>query len=1182
MKPINSLLLRNPPSYLPSLMRRLTPYVLSILALAPLAPSMADVVINEIHYSPSPNNEAVEYIELHNTGPESVDLSGWKFTDGFAYIFPEDSALASGAYLILAQNEAEYNRKFGSIFVGGIKASGQFESGLLSDSGEEITLRDATDAIIDRVNYGDGFPWPVTAGGDGPSMELIHPSMDNDLGGSWRSSTKPTPGEENSIFSDTAPPQIRQVNHAPKAPLPGEAVTVSAKVTDPQTVKAVTLRYQQVEPGKYIQIDDEEFQNGWTELAMEDDGQETDTYTVTLPGDLQEHRHLMRYQITVEDGEGAAITVPYADDGQPNFAYFCYGDMPAWTGAIEPGETEEVTYGPELLQSVPVYQLITSKDNHVDSQNIIGSSGGGYTGDDYRWKGTLVYDGDVYDHISFRARGGVWRYAMGKNMWKFLFNRSHEFQARDQLGKKYPTKWKRLNFSAMIQQGNFNHRGEQGLFESVGFELFRKAGIEAPFTHHLHFRIIENAKETNLFGNQYGLDFQGLYLAIEQLDSRFMRAHGLPEGNLYKMENGTGIKQTNGELKTLAPFPAKNDSSDLVAFKNDGYEDNPGPEWYRENLDLPRYYAYRSIVESIHHYDIGNGKNYYYYHNPETEKWSTLPWDLDLTWDDSMYGPGTEPFQRRVSESEPFEIEYQNKLREVLGLLYNEEQTGLIIREKASAVYTPGVPSLVDADRAMWDYNPIMTSNKVNPSKSGEGRFYRIADTDDFPGMMNRMVDYVNDRSEWMEDRVLNSTEGITPKASSVTYVGDAEFPVDGLRFQSSKFAGGSIFAPQTFAAMKWRLAEITDVNAEGFTPTPPNRYEIDAVWESDILTEFNADITIPPEVVRPGRVYRVRVRTKNERGLWSYWSDPVQFIAGQPDIQPFLDNLIISEVLYAPAEATTEERAAGFITADFEFIELLNLGTEALDLTDVRFTKGVDHDFGEVSIAGGARALLVRNQAAFESRYGQDHTILGEYGADGGSKLDNNGERLKLSFGAGVAIRDLTYDLGNGWPDLEKGTSLVLLDDQALSDHASSASWGISSTAGGTPGAGDGGVIVNPGPTNGYANWQEARFTEAELADENIAGPLADPDGNGLVNLQDYALAGQAITISTDNHLVVRRPSGVTDVTYVLESSNDLTGWATSPFTPTIEAGDSGQEIATYALDPQAGTYWRIVTTLK
>ncbi|MDB4491869.1 lamin tail domain-containing protein, partial [bacterium] len=80
-------------------MRRLTPYVLSILTLAPLAPSVADIVINEIHYSPSPNNEAVEYVELYNNGPDTTDLSSWKFTDGFSYTFPESSALASGAYL---------------------------------------------------------------------------------------------------------------------------------------------------------------------------------------------------------------------------------------------------------------------------------------------------------------------------------------------------------------------------------------------------------------------------------------------------------------------------------------------------------------------------------------------------------------------------------------------------------------------------------------------------------------------------------------------------------------------------------------------------------------------------------------------------------------------------------------------------------------------------------------------------------------------------------------------------------------------------------------------------------------------------------------------------------------------------------------------------------------------------
>ena len=1165
-------------------MRRLAPFVLPLLAFTPLAPSVADVVINEIHYSPSPNNEPVEYIELHNTGPEAIDLSGWKFTDGFSYTFPENSTLASGAYLILAQNEAEYNRKFGSIFVGGIKASGEFLSGRLSDAGEEITLRDAADMVVDRVNYGDGFPWPVTAGGDGPSMELIHPSLDNDLGGSWRSSTKPTPGEQNSVYSETAPPHIRQVKHAPKAPLPGEAVTIAAKVTDPQTVSAVTLSYQLVEPGKYIQIDDDDYQSIWTELAMEDDGQGTDTYTVTLPGDLQEHRHLIRYRITVEDGEGTAITVPYSDDGQPNFAYFCYGDMPAWTGAIEPGETEEVTFEPELLQTVPVYHLITSKDNHVDSQNIPGASGGGYPGDEYRWKGTLVYDGDVYDHIGFRARGGVWRYAMGKNMWKFLFNRSHEFQARDQLGKKYPTKWKRLNFSSMIQQGNFRHRGEQGLFESVGFDLFAKAGVPAPRTHHLHFRIVENAKETNLFNNQYGTDFQGLYLAIEQLDGRFLRSRDMVEGNIYKMERNTGLRSLGGELKNLGYYPAVSNYDDLEAFKKDGYEtrsNNEDTEWWRANFNLTNYYSYRSIVEYIHHYDTGAGKNYYYYHDHVAGRWQILPWDLDLTWDDGMYATGSpHQFSTTALKLDELERDYQNRLVELADLLYNEEQTGLLIDERASVVYTPGEASLVDADRMMWDYNPIMTSNKVNASKSGKGRFYEISESDDFAGMIERMKEYVPHRIEFAYDRLID--EGSMPKPPVVTHTGSSDFGVDDLHFESSEFKGGSIFAPQAFGAMKWRMAEVTDVTADNFSPAPPNKYEIDAVWESEILTEYTAAVTIPTEVVRPGRVYRVRARMQNDNGYWSSWSAPVQFIAGQPDIQPYLDNLIISEILYNPSEATDEERLAGFITPDFEFIELLNLGTEPLDLTNVRFTKGVDHDFGDVSIAGGARALLVRNQAAFESRYGQGHTILGEYGADGGSKLDNNGERLKLSFGAGVAIRDFTYDFGNSWPELLKGMSLVLLDELVSSDHASPSSWIASNVVGGTPSEAGTGNVLTPGPGGGYADWQKERFSETELADENIAGPLADPDGNGLVNLQEYALAGKAISITTDNRLHLTRPEGITDVHYSLQSSHDLKTWSGSNIAPTPASGDPGQEIAIYALDPQAGNYWRIVTTLE
>ncbi len=1166
-----------------------TPFAHSLLAAVPLwlgasLSGSADVVINEIHFAPMLNNEASDFIELHNAGASAVDLSGWQFTDGFSYTFPEGSTIDPEGYWVLAENATTYNRKFGSIFANGRKADGAFESGQLADGGEEITLRNAADEVVDRVDFEDRFPWPVAAGGDGPSMELIHPSLDNDLGGSWRSSIAPTPGERNSIYAETAPPHIRQVDHAPKSPLPGDDVIVTAKVTDPEGVGSVTLRYQLVTPGNYIDLTDDAFLTDWTTLPMEDDGGGTDTFTGTLPGDLQKHRHLIRYQIRVEDSEGTAITVPYPDDGQPNFAYYCYGDMPAWTGAVEPGETEPVTYEPELLQSIPVYQLLTKKESHVEAQHIIGSSrGSGYTGDDYQWKGTLVYDGDVYDHISYRARGGVWRYAMGKNMWKFLFNRSHEFQARNPLGEKYPVKWRRLNFSAIIQQGNFNHRGEQGLFESVGFALFDKAGIEAPNTHYVHFRIVENTGESNIFGNQYNTDFQGLYLAIEQLDGRFMRTHGLPEGNLYKMEDGTGEKGLNGELKNLGPYPMTDDYSDLEAFKKLGYERGPDPEWYRENMDLPRYYAYRSIVEAIHHYDIGGGKNYYYYHNPVSGKWATLPWDLDLTWDDNMFGPGTEPFQRRVAETDPFEQEYHNKLREVLDLLYNPEQTGLLIEEKASAVYTPGEPSFVDADRAMWDHNPILASRYVNPSKAGHGRFYRVAATDDFPGMMTRMNAYVMSRSDWIKRNVLKSTESLIPQPPTVTLIGDDAYRVDDLVFESSAFKGGSIFAPQTFGGMKWRLAEITDVTADHFSPEPPNQYEIDPVWESDVLTEFQNSITIPTEVVRPGRVYRVRARMQNTNGYWSHWSEPIQFVAGQPDLEPYLQGLVISEILYAPAEATDAERLASFETADFEFIELLNLGDTALDLSHVRFTKGIDYDFSlatQTMIAPGERLVLARHRAAFESRYGMDLPVIGEYGSVSGSKLDNNGERLKLSFGAGIAIRDLDYDNGKGWPELEKGTSLNLVETSAVSDHALASHWGAGSQPGGTPGTADDAITTTPtGGDAGFAAWQAARFSAEALADASVSGPLADPDANGLVNLQEYAFSGilpELVQWKDGPAIAIKWSESIKDITYLLEHSDDLQEWTPQAVSIALD-GNTGY----FPLDAATG-FWRVVTTLK
>jgi hypothetical protein len=1051
--------------------RRRTFGVAPFESLEPRALLAGEVVINELHYNPDIETQLVEFIELYNTTVAPIDLSNWSFSRGVMYVFPQGATIAAGGYYVVAENAAQFQARFG------FAANGIYTGGLDGEA-ETVELRNAADVEMDEVDYQIGFPWPtvgdqIATPGDGRSIQLINPGLDNSLGGSWRSAL-PTPRAQNSVFAANAPPAMRQVDHTYSSnglyAAPGDTVAITARVTDPEGVQSVALAYQIVEPGQYIEINTAAYNSNWTTVSMRDDGLNGDAasgdgiYTVVLPASLQQHRRLIRYRLTASDNLGATVTGPYADDAQPNFAYYVYGNTPSWTGAVQPGVTPPVTYSPVLLDSLPTYQLITTRSDHETALRIPNSTQPGYTGSDYLWQGALVYNGEVYDHINYRARGGVWRYSMGKNMWKFDFNRGHYFQAHDDYGQPYDEKWKKLNFSAIIQQGNFNHRGEQGLFEAVGFKLFNLAGVESPLTHYVHFRVVESANENG--ANQYSSDFQGLYLAIEQPDGQMLEQHGLPDGNFYKMEGGTG------SLNNQGPTQPSN-RSDLNLFQTTFVNSTPSEQWWRENLDLARYYSYRSIVEAIHHYDIDEsaGKNYFYYHNPETGKWSVHAWDLDLTWANNMFGGGREPFRDRVLPRPEFGVEYRNRLREIRDLLYNSEQTGMIIDEFAQHIYTPGQPSWVDADRSMWDYNPILTSSYINPSKAGHGRFYQQAATDDFPGMMQLMENYVVSRGAFIDNTLLTDDSQV-PQRPTISYNGPAGFPADGLTFNNSGFASP---AGSSFAALEWRIAEVSDPTNPNFDPAEPRSYEMTPTWQSGRLTTFSSSATVPGDSLRIGETYRVRVRHQDAAGRWSHWSQPVQFIAGTPLVAA-QDKIRITELNFHPAAPTAAEIAAGFADKEaFEFIEIQNIHSQPVNLAGYQFTQGVEFTFPSMVLEPGHRTVVVADQQAFEFRYGFGPHVAGEL-SDG--RLNNAGEQLIFVTGGGQSIVDFEYD--DAWyPATDgPGMSLVILNPTASLEvdavtgqsqaWSSAASWRPSTNPLGSPGLEDPspGVTVPAIPT--------------------------------------------------------------------------------------------------------------------
>jgi len=798
-----------------------------------------EVVINEIHSDPDVKTELVEYVELHNTSGQAVDLSGWYFCDGIFYTFDEGTTLPAGGYVIVCQSPSDILAKWPGHFRRPEHVAFGPYGGKLDNEGEQIVLCSADGVVMDEVDYQLGFPWPTVGDpvpedlpGTGYSMQLLNPLLDNDLAGSWRSAA-PTPAAENSgVFGDNVPPHIRQVRHAPEQPKSGDVVTITAKVTDPDGVDRVTLLYQLVNPGNYFSREHRRLYKNWIPVDMHDDGRNgdlragDDIYTVQLPESLQTHRRLVRYRAEVTDSLGSSLLVPYADDPQPNFAYFVYDGVPAWKGAVRPGESV-VEYSAEVMRSLPVYHLISRAEDVHECQFVpIPDARCNPEASLYKWTGTLVYGGVVYDHIRYRARGGWATYEFGKNRWKFDFNRGHYFQARDDYGRKYKEKWDKLNFSACFQFDNTRNRGEHGMYEAVTARLFALASVPVSKMNWLHFRVIDHLQETYAT-DQYEGDFWGLYLAIEQPDGRFLKANGLPDGNLYKMyfpcSGNRGNKNNQGPTQVT-------DHSDVIAFCQ-AYQGYPSDrQWWEQNTNLEVYYSYRAICDAVHHYDLTDRWNCFYYHHPENNRWWMLPWDFDHAWDTDIYTDDDE-YWKQVLDSRFFQghsgstpavyhrfpdciVDFQNRVRGLSDLLLNGDQCVQLIDECAVVIWDPaGGPSFVDADRAMWDYHP---------QTAKPGTYYESSPSGDFAGMVQRMRDFVSPGGWGYEKIVSIASDDNIPHSPTVTSTSPAGYPINALTFETSPFS--SPRGRSSFAAMKWRIGEVA---AGSQHAGPDSRYTI-------------------------------------------------------------------------------------------------------------------------------------------------------------------------------------------------------------------------------------------------------------------------------------------------------------------------------------------------------------------
>ena len=152
-------------------------YVVLLLLCIPMT-SFASVHINEVAWMGTTNSANDEWIELYNSGPDTVDLSGWTLSanDGSPTINLEGSISGNGYFLLERTDDSS---------VSTVDAD-QIYSGALGNDGEVLTLTDSSGSVQDTVNHSGGW-----LGGDNTTKDTMQ------YDGSGWITAAPTPRSQN-------------------------------------------------------------------------------------------------------------------------------------------------------------------------------------------------------------------------------------------------------------------------------------------------------------------------------------------------------------------------------------------------------------------------------------------------------------------------------------------------------------------------------------------------------------------------------------------------------------------------------------------------------------------------------------------------------------------------------------------------------------------------------------------------------------------------------------------------------------------------------------------------------------------------------------------------------------------------------------------------------------------------
>ncbi|MGL1886637.1 MAG: CotH kinase family protein [Reichenbachiella sp.] len=278
----------------------------------------------------------------------------------------------------------------------------------------------------------------------------------------------------------------------------------------------------------------------------------------------------------------------------------------------------------------------------------------------------LEFEGQIVEDIEVRYKGsvGAWHYNVGFDGYTVCLD---EMTGADGAGSKVCQKLSmKIKFNTdadperkffelkKLQFMHMNNDPSQ-LRDRLGYWLFRAMGVTAP-------------RSVNAIVQINGVD-NGLYALVEQIDGRFTRANfNAGEGNLYKQIMPVSSDNApRSDYEYITALKTNEDENPSVALIKNFAEDIQNADGssitgvIKKWMNVNEMMAHMVVNRVVWHWDSpwtpdgygDNANNYYWYEDPDNEKLTLIPWDLDLILHEGMYPDYTEVQTPRAGDPKP-------------------------------------------------------------------------------------------------------------------------------------------------------------------------------------------------------------------------------------------------------------------------------------------------------------------------------------------------------------------------------------------------------------------------------------------------------------------------------------------------------------------------------------------------